>query len=60
MKRHLISLLQSKRAEIGGNHQTRRTPNATDVPGTAGVEARDGYDWLHQIKQTQATRVAAR
>ncbi len=56
MKRHHNSLLQRRRVEFGGPDAARRiaTP-ATKAQATA-LQAGDGYDWLRQIKQFQATR----
>lgn len=59
MKSHLSSLLQRKRVEIEGSHDTRRISKSQDVADTASLQTRDGYDWLHQIKRAQGTRIAA-
>ncbi|TPG50646.1 hypothetical protein EAH75_04200 [Rhodanobacter glycinis] len=60
MKSHLTSLLQRKRVEIESIHDTRRISKSQGVADIASLETRDGYDWLHQIKRAQATRIAAR
>ncbi|MFC5525874.1 hypothetical protein ACFPPA_08985 [Rhodanobacter ginsengisoli] len=56
MKRHHHSLLQRRRVEFGGADAARRITTPVTRAQPTGLQAGDGYDWLRQIKQFQATR----
>jgi hypothetical protein len=58
MKHHLNSLLQRKCVEFESANDARRTSKFHEPTSTTGLQTKDGYDWLHQIKQIPAARVA--
>jgi hypothetical protein len=60
MKRHLPSLLQRRQAGFEtGDGAFRPVPGHRAIALKA-PEARDGYDWLAQIRQSSLKRVVAR
>ncbi|HEY8681795.1 MAG TPA: hypothetical protein VIM06_01370 [Rhodanobacter sp.] len=57
MKRHLNFFLQRKRTEFDDANDAHRPVSPGDSNGT--VQTKDGYDWLHLIKQAQPSRAPA-
>ena len=58
MKRHLNSILQSKHVEFEDTNDARRTSKFHKRMQVTSLQTKDGYDWLHQIKQSREARVA--
>jgi hypothetical protein len=57
MKSHLNSLLQPRHTPADGGRNAHRISNAHRP---VGLQPKDGYDWLHQIKQARASHVIRR
>jgi hypothetical protein len=54
--KHLNSLLQRRHNEFDGGGDAHRISSSHDIV-RAALQAKDGYDWLQQIKGSQPSRV---
>ena len=57
--KHLNTLLQRKHSKFDGGRDAHHFSSSHDIARAAGLQPRDGYDWLQHIKESQPSRVHA-